>query len=42
MPADAERFNAAIARFDAANAEDPTTEIFRERSIPKNCCMLSA
>jgi hypothetical protein len=35
MPADAERFNAAIARFDAANAEDPTTEIFQGAIYPK-------
>jgi hypothetical protein len=35
MPADAERFNAAIARFDAANAEDPMTEIFQGASYPK-------
>ena len=35
MPADAERFNAAIARFDAANAEDPMTELFQGASYPK-------
>ena len=35
MPADAERFNAAIARFDAANAEDPTTEMFQGAVYPK-------
>jgi hypothetical protein len=35
MPADAERFTAAIARFDAANAEDPTTEIFQGAVYPK-------
>jgi uncharacterized protein DUF4202 len=35
MPADAERFNAAIAHFDAANAEDPTTEIFQGAIYPK-------
>jgi hypothetical protein len=35
MPADAERFNAAIARFDATNAEDPTTEIFQGAVYPK-------
>ncbi len=35
MVADAERFNAAIARFDAANAEDPTTEVFQGVVYPK-------
>ena len=35
MPADAERFKAAIARFDAANAADPTTEIFQGTVYPK-------
>jgi len=35
MPADAERFNAAIVRFDAANAEDPTTEMFQGVVYPK-------
>src|SRR5215471_282133 len=35
MVADAERFKAAIARFDAANAEDPTTEIFQGVVYPK-------
>jgi len=35
MPADAERFKAAIARFDAANAADPTTEIFQGAVYPK-------
>ena len=35
MVADAERFKAAIARFDAANAEDPTTEVFQGVVYPK-------
>ena len=35
MSADVERFNAAIARFDAANTEDPTTEIFQGVVYPK-------
>ncbi len=35
MIAARERFNAAIARFDAANAEDPTTEVFQEEVYPK-------
>ena len=35
MVADPERFNAAIARFDAANAEDPTTEVFQGVVYPK-------
>jgi len=35
MLADLERFNAAIARFDAANADDPTTEVFQEVVYPK-------
>jgi uncharacterized protein DUF4202 len=35
MLADPERFNAAIARFDAANAEDPTTEVFQGVVYPK-------
>ena len=35
MIADLERFNAAIARFDAANADDPTTEVFQEVVYPK-------
>ena len=35
MRADPERFNAAIARFDAANTEDPTTEIFQGVEYPK-------
>ena len=35
MLVDPERFNAAIARFDAANAEDPTTEIFQGVVYPK-------
>ena len=35
MIADLERFNAAIARFDAANAEDPTTEVFQGVIHPK-------
>jgi len=35
MLADPERFNAAIARFDAANAEDPTTEVFEGVVYPK-------
>ena len=35
MLADAERFNAAIARFDAANADDPTTEVFQGAVYPK-------
>jgi Domain of unknown function (DUF4202) len=35
MVADLERFNAAIARFDAANAEDPTTEVFQGVVYPK-------
>lgn len=35
MPADLERFNAAIARFDAANTADPTTDIFQGVAYPK-------
>jgi hypothetical protein len=35
MLADPERFNAAIARFDAANADDPTTEVFQGAVYPK-------
>ena len=35
MIAAPERFNAAIARFDAANAEDPTTEVFQGVVYPK-------
>src|SRR4029453_7059915 len=35
MVADAERFKAAIARFDAANAADPTTEVFQGAVYPK-------
>src|SRR5438105_3975400 len=35
MAANPERFNAAIARFDAANAEDPATEIFQGAAYPK-------
>jgi len=35
MVVDPERFNAAIARFDAANAEDPTTEVFQGVIYPK-------
>ncbi|MGH8067644.1 MAG: DUF4202 domain-containing protein [Candidatus Entotheonellia bacterium] len=35
MPADAERFNKAIHRFDAANAEDPHLEVVEGVSYPK-------
>ena len=35
MIADLECFNAAIARFDAANADDPTTEVFQGAVYPK-------
>ena len=35
MIVDLERFNAAIARFDAANTEDPTTEVFQSVVYPK-------
>ena len=35
MSVDAQRFHAAIARFDAANAEDPTTEVFAGVTYPK-------
>jgi hypothetical protein len=35
MSADAERFNRAIHRFDAANAEDPHTEVVDGVSYPK-------
>jgi hypothetical protein len=35
MIVDLERFNAAIARFDAANADDPTTEVFQGAVYPK-------
>jgi len=35
MIAALERFNAAIARFDAANADDPTTEVFQGVVYPK-------
>ena len=35
MLADPARFHAAIARFDAANADDPTTEVFEGVVYPK-------
>ena len=35
MSADPDRFSAAIARFDAANAEDPTTEFVQGVASPK-------
>jgi hypothetical protein len=35
MIADRERFNQAIARFDAANAEDPNVEEFDGQEMPK-------
>src|SRR5438552_3397658 len=35
MLADPERFNTAIARFDAANAKDPNTEVFQGVVYPK-------
>ncbi len=35
MATNAERFNTAIARFDAANAADPTTEVFQGVIHPK-------
>jgi Domain of unknown function (DUF4202) len=35
MPADADRFNSAIRRFDAANAEDPQKEVVDGVSYPK-------
>lgn len=35
MMSDPERFNAAIARFDAANAEDPNTEVVEGHASPK-------
>ncbi len=35
MVADPARFEAAIARFDAANAEDPNTEMFAGETYPK-------
>jgi len=35
MIVDLERFNAVIARFDAANADDPTTEVFQGAVYPK-------
>jgi hypothetical protein len=35
MVIDPERFKAAISRFDAANAEDPTTEVFQGVVYPK-------
>jgi len=35
MVADPERFKAAIARFDAANGADPTTEVFHGVVYPK-------
>jgi len=34
MSADLERFNAAIARFDAANTDDPTAEVFQGVEYP--------
>ena len=33
MISDPERFKAAIARFDTANAEDPNTEVFEGRRM---------
>ncbi|MDQ3290684.1 MAG: DUF4202 domain-containing protein [Bacteroidota bacterium] len=35
MVKDQERFNAAIARFDALNSEDPNTEVFNGKIYPK-------
>jgi len=35
MSTDQERFHAAISRFDAANAEDPSTETFQGQEYPK-------
>jgi hypothetical protein len=35
MLSDPERFNTAIARFDAANAEDPNTEVVAGQASPK-------
>lgn len=35
MPIDPQRFHAAIARFDAANAEDPHTEVCEGITYPK-------
>jgi Domain of unknown function (DUF4202) len=35
MPADVERFNSAIRRFDTANAEDPHVEVVEGVSYPK-------
>ena len=35
MIVDLERFNAAIARFDAANTDDPMTEVFQGAVYPK-------
>ena len=36
------RYQAAIAAFDEANAEDPNKEILRARNIPRNCSMRNA
>lgn len=35
MIANAERFKQALAKFDAANADDPNQEVFEGRSYPK-------
>ena len=35
MAADSERFTKAIRRFDAANAEDPETEVVEGESYPR-------
>ena len=35
MIADMTRFEAVVARFDAANAEDPNQEVFEETAYPK-------
>ncbi|PSR53310.1 DUF4202 domain-containing protein [Adhaeribacter arboris] len=35
MRTDQQRFNAAIARFDALNSEDPNTEVYKDKIYPK-------
>ncbi len=35
MPGDSKRFAEALRRFDAANAEDPNTEVYEGKTYPK-------
>lgn len=37
-----QRYQAAIAAFDKANAEDPNKEMANGKDIPRNCSMRSA